>query len=162
MMILFESFLPPFPISTQGLAFVVVGGLTCWLVSAMSPNNFESIIFVVNRSLAMGLIRGAQAARQWWDDLGDSDALVTGDRYRRRATDSLLRVTIFLCRLGGIPVLPCASGEVYAEMVHKVERLGKRKFFFIFQALESPTRTSSVPGRGGSAKEKCEFAQSEL
>ena len=83
-----------------------------------------------------------RTTRRGWDDPGDSDALVTGDTYRRRATDSLLRVTIFLCRLGGIPVLPCASGEVYAEMVHRVERLGKRKTCFFFQALESPTRSS--------------------
>ena len=43
----------------------------------MSPNNFESIIFVVNRSLVVGLISGAQAARRGRDDPGDSDALVT-------------------------------------------------------------------------------------
>ena len=89
MMVLLESLPSPFPIRAP---------VTCWLASATSPNNFESIVLIVNRSLGhpVGLICGAQAARRGWDDPGDADALVTGDSCRRRATDYLLRVTIFL------------------------------------------------------------------
>ena len=44
-----KSFLPLFPpflLSTQDLAFVVGGGFSCWLISAMSPNGFESIVSI--------------------------------------------------------------------------------------------------------------------
>ena len=35
-----------FSTSTQDLAFVVGGGFSCWLISAMLPNGFESIVSV--------------------------------------------------------------------------------------------------------------------
>ena len=47
---------PPFILfvstSTQDLAFVGGGGFSCWLVSATSPNSFESIVFVGSNILS--------------------------------------------------------------------------------------------------------------
>ena len=37
-----------FSTSTQDLAFVVGGGFSCWLISAMSLNSFESIVSVLH------------------------------------------------------------------------------------------------------------------